>query len=289
MVCTECGLVVCPQIVDTHSEWRTFLNDDLNGADPSRVGGPIDALLGEQLLTGIAFEKGDTRARDLSRAQTRGVSDRKDSALNAAFMKISQICDTAALPKMVQDASKDAYRLCYDDKRLKGKTNESIIAAAIFVGCRQCGVARSFQEVCVITKVPKKDIGKTFKVMMGVLLEKRESAAVPGEAARPTQTTAESLVRRFCLRLGLDGGAANAAETVARRAQDLGVGGGRSPMTIAAAVIFMVVELIGNGVSVQRISTVTGVSEGTIRTGYRLLQAREAELIKDLSLPKGNS
>lgn len=284
MVCTECGLVVCPQIVDTHSEWRTFSNDDLNGADPSRVGGPIDPLLGDQLLTAISFEKGDTRGRDLARAQTRGLSDPKNTILNAGFMRIAHFCDTLGLPKIVQDACKDVFRLCYDDRRLKGRSKESLVAAAIVIGSRLCDLPQSFQEVHVITKVPKKDIGKSFKVMAVVLLEKRGTNPMPDEAVGAAQTTAESLVRRFCLRLGLSPSLASSAETIAHRAQQIGIGGGRSPMTIAAAVILLVVEAAGSDVLVHNISRVTGVSEGTIRTGHRLLMEHEQELVKGLNL-----
>ncbi|GMM37216.1 transcription factor TFIIB [Saccharomycopsis crataegensis] len=290
LICSQCGLVICDRIIDTRSEWRTFSNDDQNGGDPSRVGDASNPLLdGDQLQTLISFDKKDSRAsRELNRAQSKSLVDKKDNQLAAAFSKISQMCETYALPKIVQDAAKEVYKLSYEEKPLKGKSQEAIMAAAIFIGCRKANVARTFKEIWVLTKVPKKEIGKTFKLIKKIIEEKGHSSnSTNPESIQTTQTTAEDLIRRFCSRLGLNNQVTNAAEYIARRVKELGVLGGRSPITITAAVIYMAATLFESDLNPTRISYSTGVSEGTIKTSYKLLAAKKKELIDPYWITSG--
>ena len=91
MVCGDCGLVLGDRIVDTHSEWRTFSNDDQNTDDPSRVGdGPNILLNGDQLSTSIAFGDGGKTARDLNRAQNKTTQDKGNKVLMAAYKQIGE-------------------------------------------------------------------------------------------------------------------------------------------------------------------------------------------------------
>lgn len=157
MVCGNCGLVLGDRIVDTRSEWRTFSNDDQGNDDPSRVGDAGNPLLdSNQLDTMISYgQPGSNLGRDLNRLQSKS-NDKKDTVLQSAFSKISQMCEAFLLPKMVQDAAKEAYKIVYDDRKLKGKSQESIMAAAIFIACRHSGVARTFKEIWALTSVPRR-------------------------------------------------------------------------------------------------------------------------------------
>jgi transcription initiation factor TFIIB len=154
--------VLGDRIIDTRSEWRTFANDDQGNDDPSRVGEALNPLLdGNQLDTMISYgAPGSNVGRELNRAQNKAVHDKKDNELQAAYAKISQMCERYSLPRVVQDTAKDIYKKVKDNRKLKGKSQESIEAAAIFIACRQSGVGRTFKEICLLTSVPKKEIGK---------------------------------------------------------------------------------------------------------------------------------
>jgi transcription initiation factor TFIIB len=166
MVCGSCGLVLGDRIVDTRSEWRTFSNDDQGNDDPSRVGDGANPLLnGSQLTTTIAFGDGSARSRDLLRAQGKSSSDKATKGLLAAYKEIGAHCDAVNIPKNVSDTAKHLFKLVDDAKAFKGKSQEAIIAGCIFIACRQCGVPRTFREIYALTKVSKKDIGRTFKAL----------------------------------------------------------------------------------------------------------------------------
>lgn len=52
-----------------------------------------------------------------------------------------------------------------DEKLLKGKSGDAIIAACIYIGCREQNLARTFKEICALTKVSKKEIGRCYKIL----------------------------------------------------------------------------------------------------------------------------
>lgn len=55
---------------------------------------------------------------------------------------------------------------------------------------------------------------------------------------------------------------------------------GRSPLSVAAACIYMASHLLGKPKSAKEISIVAGVSDGTIRTAYKFLYNDRENLIE---------
>ncbi|CDK26841.1 unnamed protein product [Kuraishia capsulata CBS 1993] len=293
VVCALCGLVLSNRIVDTRSEWRTFSNDDQNGDDPSRVGEASSSLLdSDQLSTVISSSQEAGRTgRELNRAQSKSLVDKKDNALQDAYSKITHMCDGYQLPKVVQDGAKEVYKLVYDERALKGKSQLSIIAASIVLGCRNAKVARSFKEIWALTNVPRKEIGKVFKMITKIVQEKSAqsgaSLSFQSDSLAARQMNAEDLVGRFCSHLGLSPQVSSAAEFIARRTREVGVLAGRSPTTIAAAVVYMAAQIFGQSLLPSRISEKTGVSDGTIKTSYKLLYAKKEDLVDPYWIESG--
>ncbi|KAK7204035.1 general RNA polymerase II transcription factor, TFIIB subunit [Myxozyma melibiosi] len=285
MVCGSCGLVLGDRIVDTRSEWRTFANDDQGNDDPSRVGEAVNPLLnGSQLDTMISYgAQGSTAGRELNRAQNKVVHDKRDTALQAAYSKISQMCERYSLPRIVQDTAKDIFKKVEDHRKLKGKSQESIEAAAIFIACRQSGVPRAFKEICLLTNVPKKEIGRVFKVIDSILLESGSSlnaqVGATDQEYQAVGTNAEDLMNRFCSHLGLTTQVASGAQYIARQAAKEGILAGRSPISIAAATIYMAAGLFGEARSAAKIAERAGVSDGTIKTSYKFLWEARDKLV----------
>jgi len=289
MVCGSCGLVLGDRIVDTRSEWRTFSNDDQGNDDPSRVGDAANPLLhGSQLQTTIAFGDGTGRARDLHRAQNKSTHDKATKGLLAAYKEIGAHCDAVNIPKNVADTAKHLFKVVDDAKAFKGKSQEAIIAGCIFIACRQCKVPRTFREIYALTKVSKKDIGRTFKALEKFFaseavkgsLQSGGVASGPDEYQTTTSTNASDLCLRYCNQLGLKNQYVRVAQGLAEKMSTVGDLAGRSPLSVAAACIYMASSLLGNPKSAKEISQVAGVSDGTIRTAYKYLYQERERLIE---------
>ncbi|KAM0786690.1 hypothetical protein ACM66B_002135 [Microbotryomycetes sp. NB124-2] len=290
LVCGGCGLVLGDRIVDTRSEWRSFA--DSEGDDPSRVGGPQDPLLdaSEQFSTIISFKDGHSgHARALQMAASRVTRDSGGGRdLQSAFREIESMCDVISLPKSIVDTSKQLFKRVDEERILKGKRQEAIIAACIFIACRQGRVSRTFREIVALTKVPKKEIADVFKVLERTF----EMGGGQGQAPMSTSaSTTDSLITRYCNHLNLPVPVQRAAVHVGVRANEEGVLTGRNPITIAAASILFATTLWGVPKPAKDISTVAGVQDGTIRYAFRLLCGHKEKLVDekwfDASRPEG--
>lgn len=293
-VCASCGLIIGSRIVDTRSEWRTFSNDDQGSDDPSRVGDTANPLLnGPQLETMISYSDGGSgRSRELHRAQNKSNNDKSSKALMAAYKEIGAFCDSTNLPKNVSDTAKYFFKMIEDNKAFKGKPQEAIIAGCIFLACRQCNVPRTFKEIYALTKVPKKEIGRIFKQLEKFVHEQDDKRKqrdmdngiyvdMEDQTLKVSKSTnASDLMIRFCNSLGLSQSTTTVCENLAKEASTKGTLAGRSPISTAAACIFLVSHLRKEPKTAKEISLVAGVSDGTIRNAYKQLLKEKEKLIK---------
>lgn len=160
------------RIIDTRSEWRTFSNNDDGGDDPSRVGAAGDPLLGganhlDSTVIGM-MDGGSGISRDLNRIHGRATNQKNEKNILQAFKDIQAMCERIGLSKIVVDSAKQLYKKVEDEKLLKGKAQEAIIAACIYIGCREQNVTRTFKEICSLTKVSKKEIGRCYKALQPI-------------------------------------------------------------------------------------------------------------------------
>jgi len=287
LVCGSCGRVIGDRIVDTRSEWRTFSNDDQGTDDPSRVGDGANPLLnGSQLATGIAY--GEGKNGDLHRAHGRSTADKATKGLLAAYKEIGAHCDAVNIPKNVSDTAKHLFKLVDDAKAFKGKSQEAIIAGCIFIACRQCGVPRTFREIYALTKVSKKDIGRTFKALEKFFAGLNRGANTPSgttvqkdDYKATTSTAAKDLCLRYCSQLGLKSQQfVKVSQGLADKTSTVGDLAGRSPLSVSAACIYMASYLLGKPKTPKEISAIAGVSDGTIRTAYKYLYQERERLIE---------
>lgn len=292
LVCGKCGLVLGDRIVDTRSEWRTFANDE--GDDPSRVGAASDPLMEgmEQLDTTISFRDGGSGiARELQRAASRSSATRAERNLLQAFRDISSWCDQFSLPKTISDIAKQLYKRADEEKLLRGKPGEAVIAACIFIACRQAHVPRTFREICNLTHVSKKTLGQCYKALEQAfnLTQGASSSSTGRHLTTPAARGPEDLLVRYCNHLDLPPNVQPICADIIIKARDLGIADGRSPVSIAGGAIYFTCHLLGKVKNAREISNVAGVSEGTIKLIYRLYYAEKEKLVKEEWIKEGKA
>lgn len=281
LICVDCGIVVGEHLIDTRSEWRTFSNDNAGGDDPSRVGGPTNPLLDndQQLDTMISSRDNFTgMSKELSRAQGRVVGKAADKALMNAFRTISTYCERIGLTRVITERAKQLFKIAEDEKLTRGKNAEAFIAACIYYACRQENVTRTYKEISSLTLVPKKEIGRVYKLL-------EPAFAKYGGSSGPKSST-EDFVLRYCSHLNLGPDVQKIAISILKRDTELGITAGKSPTSVSAAVIYMASYLVPNSAKHARdISAVSGVSESTIKSTYKDLHVRRRELISSDIVP----
>lgn len=85
----------------------------------------------------------------------------------------------------------------------------------------------SSAEICAVSRISKKEIGRCFKLILKAL-----------ETSVDLITTGD-FMSRFCSNLGLPKQVQMAATFIARKAVELDLVPGRSPISVAAAAIYM--------------------------------------------------
>lgn len=268
LICPECGLVVGDRVIDVGSEWRTFSNEKAD-SDPSRVGAAENPLLnGSDLSTMIGRGTGDASFDDSGTAkyQNRRTMSSSDRALINAFREITNMADRINLPKTIVDRANGLFKQVHDGKTLKGRSNDAIASSCVYIACRQEGVPRTFKEICAVSKVSKKEIGRCFKLILKAL-----------ETSVDLITTGD-FMSRFCSNLGLPTSVQRGATHIARKAVELDIVPGRSPISVAAAAIYMASQASEDKKSQKEIGDIAGVADVTIRQSYKLMYPRAFEL-----------
>lgn len=273
MVCSMCGLVVADRVIDVGSEWRTFSND-ANTKDMCRVGASSNPLLeGGDLSTMISgpspsdSRQLDEQGRPMYR--NRRNTSAPDRVLLGAFREIGQMAEHLNLPKSISDHANLLFKQVHETKNLRGRSNDAVSTACLYMACRQEGVPRTFKEVCAVSRVSKKEIGKVFKKILKILETNVQSVTV------------EDFMSRFCGNLNLNIAVQRVANTVARRALNLNLVAGRSPVSVAAAAIYMAAYALGYRKEKREIGDVAGCAEATITCTYRAMHTRANELFPD--------
>ncbi|KAK4392472.1 Transcription initiation factor IIB-2 [Sesamum angolense] len=269
-VCSECGLVLEARSIDETSEWRTFA-DDSGDHDPNRVGGPVNPLLGDAALSTVISRAANGSNGDASMARLQNRGGDPDRAIVLAFKTISNMADRLSLVTTIKDRASEIYKRLEDQKCTRGRNLEALVAACIYIACRQEGKPRTVKEICsIVAGATKKEIGRAKEFIV------------------------KQLKRRFCSNLGMSNEEVKAVQETVQKSGDFDIR--RSPISIAAAIIFMITQLSDSKKPLRDISIATTVAEGTIKNAYKDLYPHAAKIIpqwyakdrdlKNLSSPK---
>eukprot|EP00118_Oscarella_pearsei_P005736 m.26354 g.26354 ORF g.26354 m.26354 type:complete len:286 (+) comp29263_c0_seq1:225-1082(+) len=268
MVCSQCGLVVGDRVVDVGSEWRTFSNDK-STKDNSRVGSSENPLLSkDDLSTGVAIMPRKAVDSDMGylNKMNRSSMGGSDKSLIRGFKEISTMADRISLSRTIVDRANLLFKQVDAEKHLKGRSGDAIAAACLYIACRQEGVPRTFKEICAVSKVSKKEIGRCFKLILRAL-----------ETSVDLVQTSD-FMSRFCSNLSLSQDIQKAAIHIASKAAALEICQGRVYTSIAAAAIYMASQASETKKSQKEVGLVVGVAEATIRVIYRLIYPERAKL-----------
>jgi len=284
LICGNCGLVLGNRIIDTRSEWRTFSNSDEGNDDPSRVGGVADPLLGAKLeSTNISRRDGGSgTSRALNRTMSKVQDVKSEKQLVAVFKEIQSMAERIGLPKVVADTAKQLYKKAEDkraegEKSLRGKKQEPIIASCIFIACKQQKVPRTFKEICNLTKVPKREIGRCYNLLKKILYtqEPKVNSDDINISEIVTADTGfariDSFIERFGTQLGLPANIRKSARIVALNANKASTLGGKSHITLVAAALYFATHLLKEPKSSKDVADVCGCTESTMKSAYKQL------------------
>jgi len=272
----NCGLVLRDRIIDQGPEWRAFDKDQREKR--ARVGAPMTMTLHDKgLSTMIDWRNRDSFGKDLApkkRAQIYRlrkwqrrirVSDATERNLTFALSELERMASHLILPKSVRESAAVLYRRAVEQRLIRGRSIEGVAAASLYAACRKCKVPRTLDEIARISRVGKKEIGRSYRFIAREL-----KIAIP-----PTNPI--DYIPRFTSALSLSGKVQSKAIEILKDAHEIGLTSGRGPTGVAAAAIYIASVLLNRRRTQRDVAEVARVTEVTVRNRYK-------EIVERLSL-----
>lgn len=273
IVCMGCGFVVAAKLADQGPEWRAF--DDEQRAKRARAGAPLTFTIHDKgLSTMIDWHDRDVYGKRIAPGQKAQiyrlrkwqrrirVSDATERNLAFALSEISKIANNLNLPKNILETASVIYRKAVKERLIRGRSIQGVTAASIYVACRQCGIARTLDEIAQASTVNKKEIGRSYRFLI-----KELDYFIP--PLKPSQ-----YITKFSNQLTMQGKVEEIAHKILATAKKLKLTSGRGPTGIAAAASYIASVLTGERKTQREIAEIAQVTEVTIRNRYKELVER---------------
>lgn len=273
IVCTDCGYVIVTEMTNQGPEWRAF--DAEQSEKRARAGAPTTFTIHDKgLSTTIDWHDRDIHGKSLPQGQKAQiyrlrkwqkrirVSDATERNLAFALSEISKIANNLNLPTNILETASVIYRKAVKERLIRGRSIQGVTTAAIYVACRQCGVARTLEDVSQASPVNKKEVARCYRF----LLKQLDYFIKP---VKPGQ-----YITKFCNQLTMQGNVEEIAHKILFAATELKLTSGRGPTGIAAAVSYIASTLAGERKTQREIAEIAQVTEVTIRNRYKELVQR---------------
>ena len=273
VVCMDCGFVITAKIADRGPEWRAFTNEQR--AKRTRVGAPLTYTIHDKgLSTMIDWHDRDVYGKRLSPGQKAQVyrlrkwqrrirvSDATERNLAFALSEITKIANNLNLPKNILETASVIYRKAVKERLIRGRSIQGVTAAAVYLACRQCKLARTLEEIAQASNVNKKEVGRSYRFLI-----KELDYFVP--PVKPSQ-----YITKFSNQLTMQGKVEEIAHKILATAKELKLTSGRGPTGIAAAASYIASVLTGERKTQREIAEIAQVTEVTIRNRYKELVER---------------
>lgn len=252
LLCSDCGMVLNSVQIDMGPDWRSF--DQAQHMARSRTGSPLTLLKHDR---GLSTEIGPRNVDSFGRAipprnkaqiyrmrkwqrQFR-IRTALDRNLSSALTELERTATGLGLPFSIRESCALIYR------------------RAAGTACRQCGGPRTFEEISSFSKVHRKEIARLYRSLIREL----------GLKIYPPSPS--DYVLRFASELHLSGETIVLTNDLIRRAESMEITSGRDPISIAAASLYISSIMTYNKRTQEELSSVTGVTQVTIRNRYKEL------------------
>ena len=270
LVCKSCGMVASSKLVDYGPEWRAFNLEQREKR--TRVGAPLTwAIHDKGLSTIIDWTDRDIygrRLRSEQRAQAyrlrkwnrrSKVSGYSERSLAYALSELTKVAYKLNLPRNVLETSSVIYRQVVRKRLIRGRSIQGVVAASIYMACRQCNVIRTLEEVGNAANISKKENGRNYRF----LLRNLETRVPPVEV--------KNYISKFVNQLALSGTVENLAMQSLEQAMVMRLTSGRGPAGMAAAATYIASLLTNERRTQGEIARGAQVTEVTIRNRYKEL------------------
>jgi transcription initiation factor TFIIB len=259
VICGNCGMVIIEKTQDTSiPEWRAFTVEEKN--EKARTGGPTFLARHDRgLATIIGRANKDARGQVLdaamrsiferlrtcdSRTQLHSSADRN---LWCAFSQLDILKDKLGLSDAIVEKTAYIYRKACKRQLPRGRTIVGMLAAAVYIACREMGAPRTLNEFAQIINIKHKDITRCYRDPMNCIV-------------------------RIANRIKLSDKTKRQAIIIMNNIAKEEISSGKNPMGFAGSVLYLASSMAGDNIKQSVFAEAAGVTEVTIRNICRPLR-----------------
>jgi transcription initiation factor TFIIB len=278
LICSNCGQVISNKVEQEGPEWRNF--DLLSSAaqsnnSRSRVGMSTSLARHDMGLSTIIGRTDRDASGQKIDAAMRSTMDRlrtwdyrtqihsaTDRNLRNAFFKLDILKDRLGLSNSIVEKSAYIYRKAQERGLVRGRTIPGVLAAAIYIACREMGISRTLKDIAAYSDVKFKEVAKSYRLLcieldlkVPIIDPMKYIAKVANKANLSEKTKRQ---------------AAEIMNNVTKRE----ISTGKNPMGLAASVLYMSSMKTGENITQGDLSDAAGVTEVTLRNRYKDLMNR---------------
>jgi transcription initiation factor TFIIB len=241
-VCGCCGSIL-GSYIDEGAEWRVYGNTD---DDPSRTGTITSELLPNSSYGSMMMRKRtpnqSEEAKSIAKLSSWSFSSHGERSWMGIFDAIQSTAIRAGLTKAIVLDSCAKFKNVEDAQKTRGETRRALMAASVFVACRQNDATRSHEEVANLFHVSIRSLCKALMKF--------------DEEVSTVLSTQLGLAERMCADLQLSDTDRDRVILMLQKLPEME----HTPKTIVAGVLSIVLEG-----QMHRVSEVSGVSAVSVR------------------------
>jgi transcription initiation factor TFIIB len=177
-----------------------------------------------------------------------------------AFQELAAVKDKLGLSDIILEKTAYIYRKAHERMLIRGRTISGILAAAIYIACREVGTPRNLKDIAAACNIKRKDIARNYRMLVSNL-----DIKVPN--ADPIKCICKAANK------------ANLSEKTKRQAISImneivkkEISAGKDPTSIAATILYMSCLKTGEERTQTQIAQAAGVTDVTLRNQFRELK-----------------
>ncbi len=287
--CGNCGFVVNEKLENVGYESSSIDSDK----DTSRTGMPTTLSRNDfGLSTVIGSKNKDVNGKSIpfsiaSTIKRIRIQDNRsqfgrqsDSNFRVAFDFLQRVQDKLDVSDSVKETAAYIYRKAVEQKITMGRPIYSVVAASLYIACRQSQTLRNLSDISKVTNIKRKKIAQSYRAIV-----KQLDLKIP-------VVDQTNYVLKISNMLKISIGTKNLALKVLNKANELDMMAGRDPVGMAAASIYYSSWIRKEGFSQIRVADAAGITPVTVRNRFREIKQKmeiQNGKLKEIIIIKINS
>jgi transcription initiation factor TFIIB len=197
-----------------------------------------------------------------------------DRNLMRAFGELGRQRDKLGMSDAMIDKTAYIYRKALGKGLVRGRSTSAILAAAIYISCREMGAVRSLKDIGEITDVKRKVISRSYRILiqqLEMIIPVIDPIKCIAKIANKAKLSEKSK------RMAID----TMKDLVNTEAS-----AGKRPMGLAATILYLSCLRNDEAITQKDIAGAAGVTEVTIRNRIKDLKSRNtSRAIRDRLFP----